>query len=135
MKSLLAGSTSALGGIAPQDAAIMDLETKLAEASMTRVELRDVEKQYNKFSRDEFAKLMPTIDWPAYFEALGIAAPESVIVCQPDFARAASRLFVELPIEIHRANLRWHILNDFSHCLDEARERNHLISTVASSRA
>jgi putative endopeptidase len=123
MKDLLTGSSGALGGSAPQEGAIMDLETKLAEASMTRVELRDVEKQYNKFSRDELAKLMPTVDWPKYFEAVGINIPENIIVCQPDFARAVSRLFAELPIEAHKAYLRWHILSDFSHCLDDVREQ------------
>lgn len=123
MKNLLTGSAGALSGEGPQDAAIMDLETKLASASMTRVELRDVERQYNKFSQDELAKLAPAVDWPAYFAAIGIAAPEDVIVCQPDFARAASRLFAELPMDVHKAYLRWHILNDLSHCLDEKREK------------
>jgi putative endopeptidase len=36
---------------------------------------------------------------------------------------AVSQLFTELPIEIHKAYLRWQILNGFSHCLDEAREK------------
>ena len=47
-------------------------------------------------------KLAPAIDWPAYFEAMGIVAPEAVIVCQPDFI-AVSRLFTELPLEIHKS--------------------------------
>jgi putative endopeptidase len=123
MENLLAGSSVACDGATPQVTAIMDLETKLAEASMTRVELRDVEKQYNKFSREELAKLAPAIDWPEYFSAAEIAMPEYVIVCQPNFIAAMSRLFAELPMEIHKAYVKWHILNDFSHCLDEARER------------
>ena len=123
MESLLAGSDAARGVVAPQTSAIMDLETKLAGVSMTRVELRDVEKQYNKFSKDGLTKLAPAIDWAAYFEAAGIAAPESVIVCQPNFMAAVSRFFTELPIEVHKAYLRWHILDDFCHCLDEKREQ------------
>ncbi len=129
MKNLLAGSAAATGakdprgdGAMPQDGAIMNIETKLAMASMTRVELRDVEKQYNKFSQGELAKLAPAIDWPAYFEAARIAAPENVIVCQPNFISAVSRFFAELPLGVHKAYLRWQILNDFSHCLDAARE-------------
>lgn len=123
MKNLLTGSVGALGKMASQDTAIMDLETKLALVSMTRVELRDVEKQYNKFSQVELSKLAPAIDWPAYCEAMGIVAPENVIVCQPNFMGTVSQLFTELPIEIHKAYLRWQILNGFSHCLDEAREK------------
>ena len=122
MENLIAGSPAAKGAGMPQTAAIMDLETKLAEASMTRVELRDVEKQYNKFSLDELAAHAPAVDWPVYFEALGIAAPKYVIVCQPDFIATVSRFFMEFPIELHRAYLRWHIINDFCHYLDEKRE-------------
>jgi putative endopeptidase len=121
-ENLLSGSVGANQSMAPRTPAIMDLETKLAAASMTRVELRDIEKQYNKFTKDELAKLAPSIDWAAYFKAAEIVMPEYVIVCQPHFITAVSRFFAELPIDIHKAYLRWHILNDLSFCLDEGRE-------------
>ena len=121
-ENLLSGSVGANQNAVPQTVAIMDLETKLAEASMTRVELRDIEKQYNKMSQTELAVLAPAVDWPAYFAAAEIPMPEYAIVCQPNFIAAASRLFGELPMEIHKAYLRWHVLNDLSRCLDETRE-------------
>ena len=43
---------------------------------MTRVELRDIEKQYNKLTKDELAELAPEMDWPAYFAAAGDPVPE-----------------------------------------------------------
>ena len=122
MEAMLSGSASANSGMPPQTAVLMDIETKLAGASMTRVELRDIEKQYNKFSRDELAKLAPAIDWEAYFKAAHIVVPEQVIICQPNFIVAVNRFFAELPLDMHKAYLRWHILNDFSHCLDTVRE-------------
>lgn len=122
METMLAESPVANGGAGPQTALIMDIETKLAEASMTRVELRDIEKQYNKFSKDDLAKLAPTIDWVAYFEGIQTVSPENVIVCQPNFITAVNRFFLELPLDVQKAYLRWHILNDCSHCLDAARE-------------
>ncbi len=125
VENLLSSSMGANQGMVPQTAAIMDLETKLATASMTRVELRDIEKQYNKFSRAELMKLAPAIDWRAYFEAAGIVMPEYVIVCQPNFITAVSRFFGELPIDVHRAYLRWCILNELSRHLDDARENAH----------
>ena len=125
MRNLLAGSPGACGGVEPQTAALMDIETQLATDSMTRVELRDIEKQYNKFSRDELSQLAPAIDWPTYFKATESAIPEYVIVCQPDFMSTASRLFTQLPLPVHKAYLRWHILNDLAHCLDEGRENQH----------
>ncbi len=125
MKELLLGSPAARGGAEPQEKAIMDIETELAKASWTRVERRDVEKQYNKFTASELVKLAPGIDWAAYFEAVGMSFPAEVIVGQPNFMSEANNLFGELPLDAHKAYLKWHILNDLSHCLDEARERAH----------
>jgi putative endopeptidase len=122
METMLGGSLGARRGAEPQTATLVDIETKLAGASMTRVELRDIEKQYHKFSKEDLAKLAPTIDWKAYFAGANIAAPEHVIVCQPNFIALVDRFFKELPIDTQKAYLRWHILNDFSHCLDEVRE-------------
>ena len=48
---------------------VMDLETKLAEASMTRVERRDPEATYNRKTADDLAKLTPHFSWAAYFKA------------------------------------------------------------------
>jgi putative endopeptidase len=126
MEDLIVESPHARGAEEPSHLGqmIMELETKLAEASMTHVELRDIEKQYNKFSKGELIKLTPAIDWAAYFEGVGIIMPEEIIVCQPDFIANVGRLFAELPLNIHQAYLKWHILNDFSHCLDETREKS-----------
>jgi len=64
---------------------IIDIETGLARASMTQVELRDYEKQYNKKSEQELAALTPGIDWKNYFAAINIPVPAYAIVCQPKF--------------------------------------------------
>jgi putative endopeptidase len=122
MEAMLAGSSGAFGGKAPLTGVLMDIETKLAGASMTRVERRDIEKQYNKFSKEELAKRAPAIDWNAYFAGIGASAPADVIVCQPDFLELVNRFFTELPLGTQKAYLRWHVLNDFSYCLDVARE-------------
>ena len=125
METTLAGSALASGGAAPRTAELMDLETRLAKASMTRVELRDIERQYNKFSAEALAKSFPAIDWVRYAEGAGIPMPKEAIVCQPDFMSVVNSFFRDLPIDIHKAYLRWHILNDYAHVLDLARETAH----------
>ena len=47
---------------------VMGLETKLAEASMTRVELRDPEKLYHRMTMAQVNDLAPVFDWPVYFQ-------------------------------------------------------------------
>ena len=48
---------------------VIALETELAKASRTRVELRDPDKNYNKFGRGEFAARTPALLWNVYFPA------------------------------------------------------------------
>src|ERR1700736_4046359 len=47
---------------------ILVLETKLAEASRTRVELRDPQKNYNKMSQTDLQALTPDWTWADYFK-------------------------------------------------------------------
>src|SRR5437667_8568793 len=52
--------------------AVMALETKLAEASKTRVELRETEKLYHRMPMTALKDLGPTFNWPAYFQTIGL---------------------------------------------------------------
>src|SRR6185437_13068924 len=56
---------------AQQNAAtVMRIETALAVASLTRVELRDPYKRKNKITLADLEQLVPSFDWPGYFHAL-----------------------------------------------------------------
>ncbi|MDR3582675.1 MAG: M13 family metallopeptidase [Candidatus Pacebacteria bacterium] len=102
----------------------VDIETKLAAASMTRVELRDIEKQYNKMTPDELSKLAPKIDWDAYWAGANIAAkPEYIIVCQPKFMEEVERIFETIPLDGIKDYLRWHVLNSLAGFLGEDFEK------------
>ena len=59
---------------------IMALETKLAEASRTRVELRDPQKNYNKMTQADLQKLMPDWDWAEYFKEINLGEPGDINV-------------------------------------------------------
>src|ERR1035437_2603213 len=65
---------------------IFNLETQMAAVSMGRLELRNPETQYNKFTRDEFFKKSTNLDFTVYLNSMGITAPFTVaIVSQPLF--------------------------------------------------
>jgi putative endopeptidase len=101
----------------------IDIETRLARASMTRVELRDYEKQYNKMTPAELSAITPHVNWAKYFEAAGIVTPEYVIVCQPEFMKETDRMFAETPLDDLKAYARWHVLNDTANFLGEDFEK------------
>src|SRR5262249_54489404 len=50
---------------------VLSIETKLAEPSMTRVELRDPEATYHRMTPAQMKKLTPGFSWVAYFRDVG----------------------------------------------------------------
>lgn len=62
---------------------MLALETKMAEAMMGPVELRDIEPQYNKMTLDELKKICPSFDWSTYITARGYTNVKEIIVSQP----------------------------------------------------
>jgi predicted metalloendopeptidase len=89
---------------------VMALETRLAEASMTRVERRDREATYNRKSLDELAKLTPNFSWTAYFRAVGVT-PAAVNVSQPKFFEALNKEMLATPLSQWKPYLRWHFVH------------------------
>ena len=90
---------------------ILAFETSLAQASRTRVELRDPQKNYNKMSQAELQTLTPDWSWADYFKELELAAPGDINVHQPDFFKAANALFTSTSIDDWKAYLRWQLIN------------------------
>ncbi len=80
-------------------AAILALETALAEGQWSRVDSRDAVKCYNRTEVGALAGLAPQIDWDAFLAAAGLAGrTPDVIVAQPGFVTAFGRLVERLPL-------------------------------------
>lgn len=111
------------GPVAAQQAAdaIMALETKLAKASRTLVELRDPEKNYNKFERAALSKLTSDFNWESFLARIHFPPAENaVLVGQPEFFTAFGGLLTSEPMETWRAYLRWHLLHQTANYLNRA---------------
>jgi putative endopeptidase len=104
---------------------VIALETELARASRTRVELRDPDKNYNKFSRDEFAAKTPALLWNVYFENRKLAPPADEIVGQPEFFIAVNALVQAHPMADWKVYLRWHLLHASAPYLPAAFEQEN----------
>lgn len=102
-------------------AAIMDLETKLAAASRTLVELDDPESNYHPLTRAELAATFPDLDWETLFAALAMPAGErTVLIGQPAFFTAFGALLQSTPPAVWRDYLRWHLLAQTASALPAA---------------
>jgi putative endopeptidase len=99
---------------------VMNIETRLAKASFTRLELRDPVKNYNKMSLADLQKLSPAIDWKRYFVQLGVANPGDINVMQPIFFKEVSNILNDFDVESWKTYLRWHYVNSMSEYLSSA---------------
>jgi putative endopeptidase len=89
---------------------IMALETRLAKASMTRVQRRDPHAVYHRMPLDTLRAIAPALDWTAYLKASGAPAVASLNVAQPDFFRSLSAALADVPLADWQAYLRWHLV-------------------------
>jgi putative endopeptidase len=105
--------------------AVLEIETKLAEASRAPAELRDREANYNKKTMDELRSLAPSVDWNDYLRTIELSGVEDVIVGQPEFMQRASELLASVPIEQWRAYLRWHLIHTAAAYLSDDFEREN----------
>lgn len=89
---------------------ILSLETGLAKLQMSRVELRDPEKRYNKFSVADFTSLTEGFDWKTLMAKMKVANADSLLVVNPDFFKGADALFSAVPLQTWKAYLQWQVI-------------------------
>ncbi|MDO4162793.1 MAG: M13 family metallopeptidase [Bacteroides sp.] len=99
---------------------VMDVETRLAKAYRSRVELRDPYANYNKMSMDEVRKQYPTFDWDAYLNTLGLKDVNEIIIGQPASLTAAAKELYTLPVEQQVLYLQWKLINASAGYLNDA---------------
>jgi len=90
---------------------ILALETALAQASRTRVELRDPQKNYNKMTQEDLQTLTPDWNWTDYFKEIELTVPGDIDVHQPDFFKAMNAAFTSTSMDDWKTYLRWHLIN------------------------
>ncbi len=93
---------------------IMDMETQLAEASMTNVEQRNIPALYNKMSLIELSEIVPSINWKKYLSDLGVKNIDTLIVGQPNFMKEYQKVVNEVPVAEWKEYLRWRLIDNAS---------------------
>ncbi|MDR0661616.1 MAG: M13 family metallopeptidase [Prevotellaceae bacterium] len=104
---------------------IIKLETRLAKASMSRVDERNPHNIFNKKTVEELQALAPAIDFKAYFAAMGVPQPQSLNVGQPEFMKEVSAIIKDANLNEIKAYLAWNVINEAAAFLsDQAAEEN-----------
>ncbi len=104
---------------------ILRLETALANASMTRVEMRDPYKMYNKLALKQFSELTPGIDWVSMMEIMKVRNQKELIVGQPEFFREVANQLRRTELQVWKSYLKFHLVNSMAPYLSQEFDQAH----------
>jgi putative endopeptidase len=105
---VLAGSEKNEAAAAAQ--VVMRMETALAGATLTNVELRDPYATDHKMKLDEVQKLTPDFNWGEYFKAVNVDPSIALNVDQPKFIQEFQKQLEHTSLTDWRTYLRWQVL-------------------------
>ncbi|MBR6843841.1 MAG: M13 family metallopeptidase [Bacteroidales bacterium] len=100
---------------------VMDFETRLAKAMNTKLENRDPQATFNRYTVEEAAAFAPNIDWKGYFETMGIMeGMKSFNIAQPKYFAEVNKVMKDADVETLKAYFAWiEILSAASYLSDD----------------
>jgi predicted metalloendopeptidase len=114
-----------LGDADKRAARVMDLERRIAQAHVERVETEDVKKGNNHWTRADFDKRARGLDWQAYFTAAQLDKQQSFVVWQPNALIKMAALVESEPLEAWKDWLTAHAIDDAADVLSKALADEH----------
>lgn len=99
---------------------ILEFESRLAEAHMTRVERRDPYKRQNRTDLAGATKTAPSIDWGALLDQVGLSRTVPINLMEPKYFGQLDKEFSEAPLDTWKAYLRGRVLMSVADELPEA---------------
>ena len=99
---------------------VLDLETRLARASKTPVDLRNPTENYHRMGLAQLDSLSPHFSFTRFYRALGVARNIKVDVGQPGFVQGFDTLVSQVPLENLKTLLRWRAVHAAAPALSPA---------------
>ena len=96
---------------------IMAMETKLAEASLDNVALRDPAATDHNTTFAQLQAMAPHVDWAAYFKHKQIPTGVDMNVDQPKFMQEVDRQMKQTPLADWKVYLKWQLLDSVANSL------------------
>lgn len=99
---------------------ILNIEMELAKASWSNVKLRDVEKNYNRFTVNELTSRFESFNWSNYFKEMNWENPnDNIVIGQMSFMDTALNIINTKPLNEIKDYLKWQTLNERMSWIDE----------------
>jgi len=104
--------------------AVMAFETGLAKASLSPVELRNLDNRYHFVTVAEADKVSPHFSWDKFFKAQGVDVGKGFSLSQPKFIAEFDKLLATAPVPQWQAYLKFHLVSNASTALSQAFQDN-----------
>ncbi|PQM29116.1 peptidase M13 [Sphingopyxis lindanitolerans] len=104
---------------------IYDLEVKIAKAHASREESEDFAKSAGVWTKDDFAKKAPGIDWDAYLAAAGLDKAAKFGAYHAKAITGLSALVASEPLDTWKDWLAFHQINSHTDVLPTALDNAH----------
>jgi len=88
---------------------VLEMETALAAASLSRVDRRDPHKLFHNMDAKGLKALTPGFEWAAYLKVAGLEKLNSFNVTEPEFYRALEKQWQSSSLDDLKTYLRWHL--------------------------
>jgi endothelin-converting enzyme/putative endopeptidase len=96
---------------------IMTMETKLAEASLDNVALRDPSATDHNTTFAQLQAMAPHVDWASYFKHKQLPNDVDMNVDQPKFMQEVDRQMQQVSLADWKVYLKWQLLNSVASSL------------------
>jgi putative endopeptidase len=104
----LAGEDPAEAG--KQARAVLEVETRLADAAWDRVKMRDPAARDHKMTLSQLNTLAPDLGFTRFFKAVGAPAFTELNVAPPDFFQKLNASIRSIPLEQWKPYLKWRLI-------------------------
>ena len=92
-------------------AKVMEMETELATASLSRLDRRDPHKLFHNMDAKGLKALTPGFDWAGYLKVAGLAKQNAFNVTEPEFFKALEKQLQVRSLDDIKTYLRWHLVH------------------------
>ena len=89
---------------------VVRIETALATAQLTRVEMRDPHKIYHPMPLSQLQGIVPAVQWGHFFAVEGAPAAAKLNVSQPEAMKAVQAVLTTEPVAALKTYVRFHLL-------------------------
>jgi predicted metalloendopeptidase len=113
--------------------AVLALETAIAQSHATPDQSAVDHNADSLWTRADFARRAPGIDWPTFFAAAGLGKQASFVAWQPSAIRGAAALIASQPLEAWKDYLRFHLVADYADVLPRAVSERALALRAAAT--